>query len=164
MGSRPQEEPRGLGAGDQGCGRAAGVRIGVGTKAWRLEWAPGEKLREELRSEHRTHMCAGPPGLGTVTLNIRQQPPQTPDRTQPFIHSSIYLFILSLHPLFAQESSPSQSNRKDRPVSRSGPQRSPFTHPSVPRVVSAFSVPGPEFSRQGKLPAPSRHSWSSKGL
>lgn len=148
--------------GDQGCGRVAGVRSGVGTKAWRLEWAPGEKLREEFRSEHRTHMCAGPPGLGTVTLNIRQQPPQTPDRTQPFIHSSIYLFILSLYPLLAQD--PSQSNRKDRPVSRSGTQRSPFTQPSVPHVVSACSVPSPEFSRQRKLPAPSRHSWSSKGL
>lgn len=34
----------------------AGVVTGVGAKACRLEQTPGEKLGEELRSEHRTHV------------------------------------------------------------------------------------------------------------
>lgn len=67
---------------------------GVGSRLWERSWserwyeskaigeqAPGEKLEEELRSEVRAHMCAGPPGLGTVTLQSRPQPSQTPSRT-----------------------------------------------------------------------------------
>lgn len=38
----------------QDCGGEAGVRTGMGTKAYRLEQIPGEISGEELRSEHRT--------------------------------------------------------------------------------------------------------------
>ena len=84
---------------------------------WRGPWG---EVDEELRPEHRTGVCSGPPGLGTETLNSRQQLPQT--STPPPVEPS-YLFThsftsSSLHFIlyFPLESSPSRSNRKDRPV------------------------------------------------
>lgn len=68
---------------------------------WRGPWG---EVDEELRPEHRTGVCSGPPGLGRETLNSRKQPSQTAptphSRTQLFIHSFIDSFIPSLHPLF----------------------------------------------------------------
>lgn len=68
---------------------------------WRGPWG---EVDEELRPEHRTGVCSGPPGLGTETLNSRQASSDlhpAPSRTQLFIHSFIYFFIPSLHPLFS---------------------------------------------------------------
>ena len=51
---------------------------------------PGGEVGEDLRSEHRTRICAWSLGLGTGTLCSRQQYLQMSDKTQSLIHSLIH--------------------------------------------------------------------------
>lgn len=108
--------------GHQGCGR-----VGIRAKALWLEQASGEKSGEALRSEHRTHVCAKSPGLGTVTLCSRQT--VSSDALQD---SAIYSFTcLSLHfILYSPKGQDSGDLMGKRPVSWLGLPEVPI-HPSI---------------------------------